>query len=360
MQNPFFTIFIFVVVLFLYIHITAAWKTSDDLEIYETDYKSAAQLQEVVGVKQPVLFQIIDPVVSEFVERFQVARFEKYDNIDICVKASADYRGLSPKSTRASETSVDAVPMSLRSARRLLTTDTNGKYFSERNHVFLEESGLDRLSHSVDTFLKPPLSAYSKHDILLGSAMVSTPLRYRLESHNYIVPTRGKIRVKMCPPKYGKILPTVADYENYEFVCPIDVWNPPSSPEEKDILSKIKLLEFEVFAGTVLYIPPYWWYSIRFSGDVDTTVAGFTYDAAMNALAQSKHWALFYLQQSNIKTKPAKTHIPAVDSAVDVKPEEEPALSSSASAPASQTKPHHTEIVSNAGIYKISSTADDS
>lgn len=356
MQNTFFTVFLFITVLFFYIHITAAWKTSNDLEIYETDYKSPAQLQEVCAVKQPVLFEIPDPVVTEFVERFQVARFEKYDNIDICVKASADYRVLSTSSKQGPD-SVDAVPMTLRSARRLLTTDTGGKYFSEKNHAFLEESGLDRLSHSVDAFLKPPLSAYSKHDIVLGSAMASTPLRYRLESHNYIAVTRGKIRVKMCPPKYGKILATVADYEHYEFVSPVDVWSASQpNPEEKDILSKIKFLEFEVFAGTILFIPPYWWYSIRFSGDADTTVAGFTYDVTMNVLAQSKHWSLYYLQQSNIKTKPARTFIPAVDSAQEKERERDEPTSSTEESSQPQMQPKHTEIVTNAGIYKVNSS----
>jgi hypothetical protein len=242
--------------------------------------------------------------------------------------------------------------MTLRSARRLLTTDTGGKYFSEKNHVFLEESGLDRLSHSVDGFLKPPLSAYSKHDIVLGSPMASTPLRYRLESHNYIAVTRGKIRVKMCPPKYGKILPTIADYEHYEFVCPIDVWSASAQKsEEKEILSKIKFLEFEVFAGTILFIPPYWWYSIRFSGDVDTTVARFTYDVTMNVLAQSKHWSLYYLQQSNIKNRPAKTIVFSEDG--DGPDRLEEVAQTVVDSINNESIPSNVarEIITNAGIY---------
>ena len=61
-----FSIFIFVAILFTYIHVQSQWKTSDDLEIYEADYQSAKQLQEVVSVKQPVLFQIADPDAQRF------------------------------------------------------------------------------------------------------------------------------------------------------------------------------------------------------------------------------------------------------------------------------------------------------
>ena len=315
MENPFLAFFIFILILFFYIHITALWKTSNDLEIYESDYESPTQLQEICAVKQPVVFKFSKvPVASEFCERFQSAKFEKYDNVDVRIKDRQDYnKSMGSKDNSSQDSSVDYVPLSFRSARRLMMTDTNAKYFSEKNHVFLEESGLDRLSHSLDTLLKPPLSAYSKYDILLGSPLVTTPLRYHLESHKFIATTRGKIAVKLCPPKYSKIIPTNRDYENYEFWTTL---NPGSnSPKDKDILQKIKFLDIEVNSGDVLFVPPYWWYSITFSGDPETTVATFTYDVAMNIAAQSKHWGLYYLQQSNIKTRPAKTIVVSDDGA---------------------------------------------
>lgn len=318
MENPFFAFFIFILILFFYIHITAQWKTSNDLEIYESDYESPTQLQEVCAVKQPVVFKFQkEPVANTFFEKCQSAKFDKYDNIDVRIKDRTDYavavkdRQDYNKSTGSKDTSVDYVPLSFRSARRLMMTDTNAKYFSEKNQTFLEESGLDRLSHSLDALLKPPLSAYTKYDILLGSPLVTTPLRYHLESHKFIATTRGKITVKLCPPKYSKIIPTHRDYENYEFWSSL---NPGSnSPKDKELLQKIKFLDIEVNSGDVLFVPPYWWYSITFSGDPETTVAAFTYDVAMNIAAQSKHWGLYYLQQSNIKNRPAKTIVVSDD-----------------------------------------------
>jgi len=349
MENPFFAFFIFILILFFYIHITAQWKTSNDLEIYESDYESPTQIQEVCAVKQPVVFKFQkEHVATEFFERSQSAKFEKYDNIDVRIKDRTDYN----KSADSKDASVDYVPLSFRSARRLMMTDTNAKYFSEKNQTFLEESGLDRLSHSIDTLLKPPLSAYTKHDILLGSPLVSTPLRYHLESHRFLAVSRGKITVKLCPPKYSKIIPTNRDYENYEFWSPL---NPIStSPKDRELLQKIKFLDIEVNSGDVLFLPPYWWYSITFSGDPETTVASFVYDVAMNIAAQSKHWGLYYLQQSNIKNKPGKTIVMSEDGDQPSQQQTVNDVEKSAMINSNElepTQPVKREIVTNAGTY---------
>jgi len=353
MENPFLALFIFIVVVFCYIHITSQWKTSDDLEIYEADYESASHLQEICAVKQPVVFKFqIDTPADAFFEMFQSEKFEKYDNIDVRIKDRKDYE----KDTSRQDCSIDFVPLSLRSARRLMTTDTTAKYFSENNQTFLEESGLDRISHSLDARLKPPLSAYTKYDILLGSPLVKTPLRYRLESHNFLAVARGKITVKMCPPKYSKIIPVNRDYENYEFWSSAD-------PSSKELQHKIKFLDVEVNTGDVLFVPPYWWYSVGFSGDPETTVAGFTYDVAMNIAAQSKHWGLYYLQQNNIKNRPAKTLVMSEDGTSQESATKEATKQVKDSTTESSEQIHNAtsggnkEIVTNAGTYVVSASS---
>jgi hypothetical protein len=238
-----------------------------------------------------------------------------------------------------------------------MMTDTTAKYFSEKNHTFLEESGLDRLSHSLDALLKPPLSAYTKYDILLGSPLLTTPLRYHLESHKFIAVTRGKVNVKLCPPKYGKIIPTHRDYENYEFWSPLNHLKIQSGTKDKEILQKIKFLDIELNTGDILFLPPCWWYSITFSGDPETTVATFTYDVLMNIAAQSKHWGLYYLQQNNIKNRPAKTIVFSEDGdqSSQQKTLEEVAKSVvTNSIDIESTQSVKREIVTNAGTYVTS------
>jgi hypothetical protein len=331
-----FSIFIFVAILFTYIHVQSQWKTSDDLEIYEADYQSAKQLQEIVAVKQPVLFQIADPDAQRFCDRFQLQKMQKYDNVDVHVKEVADYYAASD------DAAVDYVSLPLRSAYTLLSSDQKAKYFSENNGVFVEESGLDTVMQPMDAFLKPALTAYTKYDLLFGSAHAYTPLRYHTVSQQYFVVASGKIRVKMCPPKYRKVLPLVKDYENYEFRTSMNVF-------DGKRIDSVKFLDFEVHAGSTLFVPPYWWYAIQFSAE--TTVAGFAYDQVMNIAAQSNHWVLFYLQQANITTRFSNRVIAMEEDDDDDREAFQPTIPES-------NRPK--EIVTNAGTYVVSGSNAES
>lgn len=328
-----FSIFIFVAILFMYVHIQSQWKTSDDLEIYEADYQSAKQMQDIVSVKQPVMFKIPDQEAQRFCERFQIQKMQKYDNVDVHVKETADYYAASD------DPSVDYVFLPLRSALTLLSSDQKAKYFSENNGVFVEESGVESIMQPMDDFLKPALTAYTRYDLLFGSAHAYTPLRYHAVSQQYFVVTSGKIRVKMCPPKYRKVLPIVKDYENYEFRTSINVF-------DGKRIDSVKFLDFELHAGSTLFVPPYWWYAIQFSQGA--TVAGFAYDQIMNLFAQSNHWVLYYLQQANITTRLS----PRVIEDSEEDEEKEPFVQR-------QSNPTK-EIVTNSGTYVVSGSDGDS
>jgi len=355
------TIFIFMAILFVYIHVQHQWKTSDDLEIYETDYESPKQMQEIVSVKQPVLFQINQSDAKKWVNRTQLRKFEKYDNLDVNVKETADYYNVS----KDADIAVDFVSLPLRSASTLLSSDSNGKYFSENNGAFIEESGLEGSFQVMDDFLKPPLTAYTKYDVLFGSQHACTPLRYHTMSQQYLCVTGGKIRVKMCPPKYRKVLPLVKDYENYEFRTSVDAWSSDSGKRGSEgnkhpILDKIKFLDFEVHAGTTLYVPPYWWYSLKFSKD--TTVAALQYDQIMNLFAQSNEWFFYFLQQSNISPKLTSAKlvsldspsVPDEDSDEEENDEDKPVLSRPPSRATLEVDNAPKEIATNAGTYVVS------
>jgi hypothetical protein len=109
----------------------------------------------------------------------------------------------------------------------------------------------------------------------------------------------------MTPWKSSKYLYQNKDFDNYEFRSPINVW----SPQKKYMheMDKVKFLEFEVVEGHMLFIPPYWWYSIKYSGDADTVFSMFTYSSIMNFVANSPEIAKYYLQQNNIKKRITKT-----------------------------------------------------
>ena len=71
-------------------------------------------------------------------------------------------------------------------------------------------------------------------------------------------------------------------------------------------MDKVQLLDFEVSSSHVLYIPPYWWYSIQYDG-VSSGVIEYTYSTLINRIAYigdvGRHW----LQQQNIVSKATKT-----------------------------------------------------
>lgn len=311
MDNPILSVFIFVIVVFLYIHVVAQWKKSEDLEIYETDYTDTKQFQEVIAVRQPVLFLFQRHV--PIYESIQFARMAKYGSYNVKIKDTYDY--WKPSTGDSAADSVDAVVLPFGSARSLCESDAHSRYVSENNSEFLEETGLERAISSMDEFLKPPFCIYSKHDLMFGAKHAATPMRYHTSSAYFVIPTTGKISVKMTPWKSGKYLHQVKDYEYYEFWSRVNVWNP--NPIHKSEMDKLQFLEFDVYPNYVLSVPPYWWYSIRFSTDPNNCVCAITYDTIINAVAQLPDWGMYYLQQTNIHTRiaPRRTELGLASSA---------------------------------------------
>jgi len=355
MEHPLISLFLFLLVLFAYIHIVAQWKRSEDLEIYEMDYVNVSHLQEICAVKQPVLFEFSHN--PELYNRIRLSKMEKFDNYDIIIKDTRDYwKPVSPETS-----SVDYVVLPFHSGYKLIESDTNSRYISENNNEFLEITGLEYVFSSMDSFLKPPLCLYSKYDILFGSKQATTPLRYHTNACCFITPTAGKIRVKMTPWKSSRYLHPVKDYVQYEFRSTVNVWNP--SEIHRNEMDKIRFLDFEVQKGYILSIPPYWWYSIRFSTDTETCVCAFTYDTIVNAIAHSYDWGMFYAQKNGIGQKSRdtddaeialsleNTHLDVLEAEVP-SPENPPDVPIELSENAPKA-PEKKEIITNAGIYQV-------
>lgn len=288
---------IFVIVLFLYIHITAHYKKSEDLEIYEADYTSAKQLQEICDLKQPVLFDIkpicpaelLDPPNLEEIE--QAAEKSAYE---IHIKDTTDIRN-------QPDIAGESILLPFRSGYGLIESDQKSRFFSENNTEFVAD--VFPSMRDMDEFLKPAFVAQIKYDLLFGSDKSYTACRYHTEYEKFLLVKTGKIQVKMTPWKSRKYLNVEKDYANYEFRSQMDIWNP--QDRFKRDIENIKFLEFEVMEGFVLYVPPFWFYSIRFmNGDSKPAmVESYTYNSIMNVASNLPQWVMYYLQQSNTKTK---------------------------------------------------------
>jgi hypothetical protein len=257
----------------------AQFKKSEDLEIYEMDYTTSQQLNEICELRQPVLFEL-RTLHPELFERIEL----KNDAI-VNIKDKTDF-----------ETG-DFIMMPYSNAETLTKTDPKSKFYSENNTDVPTDKTADEL-------LKPSFSMYSKPDVLFGSKGARTAMKFHTNSRKFICVKSGKVQIKMTPWKSRKYLRHAYDYANYEFRSPIDVWDP--QPKYLNDHEKIKFLEFDVDNGYVLYIPPYWFYSIKYF-DEYTQLGEYNYNTLINCAANIPNYCMYYLQQSNISKKTLTT-----------------------------------------------------
>uniref|UniRef100_A0A6C0E517 Cupin-like domain-containing protein n=1 Tax=viral metagenome TaxID=1070528 RepID=A0A6C0E517_9ZZZZ len=303
MLNWAISIFIFCVVLFIYLHINFHFKTSNDLEIYEIDNVSKEKFEELCDIRQPIIFpfeneKIINNTCYDYI-------YSHYDSFDIQIRESA-FNKQSIKNTN-NNTNIDSdvdvyVPLSLNLANKLFVEDDTETYYSANNTDFLKETGVIKSFQYNDEFLRPYMLCNSKYDVMSGSNNTVTPFKYELNYRNFFLVTQGAIEVKMTPPKSTKYLYPVKDYELFEFKSPVNPWN--VSPEYKADFDKIKCLEFTVTQGKALYIPAYWWYSIKFHKN--TSISSFKYKTYMNCVSIIPDLSLHGLQLQNIKRNTVK------------------------------------------------------
>jgi hypothetical protein len=82
----------------------------------------------------------------------------------------------------------------------------------------------------------------------------------------------------------------------------VDPWSP--QPKYIADFDKMKCLEFTLIPGKTLYIPAYWWYSIKFNKN--TSISCFNYRTYMNNIAVSPYIGMHALQIQNVKRNVVK------------------------------------------------------
>ena len=278
---------IFCITLFFYLHIFFHLKTSDDLEIYTIEQPSKDRLEEICDLKQPVIFSFEN---DDILNVCNLNNFkEKYGIFDMKV------RNLNVK---GNGDDILYLPLSLDETLELFGHEDNHKMITENNQEFLKETGAIKFLNYNDIFLRPPLVSKCMYDIMSGSELSYTPLRYEINYRNYFFVTEGKITVKLIPNKYKKYLNVKKDYENFEFRSNINPWDVQS--EHKMQYSKIKALDVEIQKGSVLCLPPYWLYSIRYD-EPSTCIGKFQYRTYMNTVSIFPELFISFLQNQNIK-----------------------------------------------------------
>jgi hypothetical protein len=260
-------------------------KKSEDLEMYEVDYPSKDRLEEICDIRQPVLFLFDSEKIVELSNKRYIAN--NYNSFEVKI------RNIKEQDNNAEL----YIPLPLDTAYKLFEKDKSSTYISENNIDFLQDTGIIKNFKYNDDFLRPYMVSNCSYDIILGSSDSFTPFKYELNYRNYLILTQGTAQIKLTPPKSAKYLYPIYDYENFEFKSPVDPWNP--QQKYKTDFDKIKCLEFTLTPGKTLFIPAYWWYSVKFSAD--TSISCFYYRTYMNNIAITPYVFMHALQIQNVK-----------------------------------------------------------
>ena len=279
---------IFLIVLFLYIHIYFHLKTSDDLELFQfSELPSKDKLEEICDLRQPTVFAFHNERLLTDCTQENLAN--TYGAFDIKIKDK----------TKVTNDTVNSIPLIFKTSLQLLQNDNESRFISEDNSDFLDETTVVKTYQYNDELLRPYMIAECEYDYICGSHNSYTPLRYNLNYRNYYYVTEGSLTIKLTPPKSGKYLYKINDYDNFEFSSPVDPWSP--QPKYMADYDKIKFLEISLEKGQILFIPAYWWYSIKFTDKAPTSICVFKYKTFMNVISISPHIFKKILQQQNTR-----------------------------------------------------------
>jgi hypothetical protein len=266
------SILIFLVILTIYLHIFYHLKKSNDLDIYETIFTTKENLDKICKLRQPVVFNY-DLNLIECERKYLT---DTFPNKEINLKNII---------------SNDSVPLKLSESFQLIDNDKKGSYYSEKNKHFLDETIIDKIKKREQD-IKPIFTCYSMYDILFGSNNSYTPLQYDINYKNYLYVAEGSVKIRFAPPINEKYLDIFIDYETMDITSRINVW------KEKNI-ENVKFIDIVVDKGNIIFIPPYWLYSIQFIEI--STIISFKYRTYMNLLAILPHLFIQILQLQNIK-----------------------------------------------------------
>lgn len=263
-----------VIVCVLYIHIMFHLKTGDDMEVYETTIVSKNKLEDVCNLRQPVLFDYS----NELLQQCTLDGLNEHNAFDINVYDDQHI----------------GVSLSLEQSQKLMKKKS---YASYHNESFLTETNMKRCFTQVDTLLRPAMMSFRQYDVLFGSEHYETRLKYTNKYRNYFIVTQGSVTLKLTPPRNTKYLEEVKMYDESDFYSSISPW--------KEV-KRVKFLEITLTKDKLLFIPAYWWYSIRFGKDA--CVCTLSYKTMMNSMATLPDTFRQMLQQQNTKVKTLPTY----------------------------------------------------
>ena len=147
------------------------------------------------------------------------------------------------------------------------------------------------------------MTIQTTEDILIGSSGATTTLSYNLDYRNFYYVSSGKITMKLIPPENSKYLNERKNYDNFEFCSNINPWN--VSDKNISAFENVTHMDIVLFPGDIIFIPAYWWYSIKY--EEFSHIYTIKHRTFMNGIAITPEILMYYLQNQNITYKISDT-----------------------------------------------------
>ena len=271
----------FLIVLFLYLHILNEFKTSNKLNIYEIDYVSNGQLQEICELKQPFIFDPTTEIMETSNELLD--HLTNDEQSDMKLYNSADH---------------EFVFLNSKSAIKMLQS-SDGGYYTQYNWDFVRENSIDFTS-TLSTYWRPYFTLHTYMDVRAGCKDVTSQPRYHKHNRMFLLVMSGTLQVKMTPHDYSKFLKNQTNYEYMEHCSNVDFWG-------DHVDKNIKFVEFTIHAGRALFIPPYWCFSVKYGAN--TILYEVFYMSILNTVLHVPDYAIHFVQKNNSSEKLLEDYI---------------------------------------------------
>jgi hypothetical protein len=229
-----------ILIIIAYMHIRFHLKTNNELEVHNLRKPTKDVFEKICDYRQPVQMFFGDDLLKIgdlFGKTIHIRNVDKEPSY---------------------------VSMDTETADRVFEQDKQKRYISERN---------TKQGCTVDAFLRPPLCAFHQYDYLRGSEGAVTPLRYEIFYRHFLYVAEGSVQVRVATPNTSEVLNVIKDNDLFEFRSEANPWV--SNVE-------FRTKELTLSKGEILYIPAFWWYSVKY-----TTTAARLYAFKYNTYAST-------------------------------------------------------------------------
>jgi quercetin dioxygenase-like cupin family protein len=303
----------FLIVLFIYIHILHNSKTSDKCVVYNVQElpENSDVLNEMCDLRQPIFFANTttpDMMILSFLEEkedahVQVLSMNKKEkekekeketiplkSLYLLLKSNrfrADFALCAKQPSAEHETACDTTTKEEEEEQKQGEKEI---YYSANNTEFLQKTKFGQHFAELDAVLRPTLAIQSRQDIRFFSRGTTIPFQYDVYQRQFILVLSGQVTVHLIPPK-AHVGGMNKNHKTFEFFA--SPFLEPPTCQVKQIVSQ----------GQILYIPPYWWYSLSFGeeGEDITILYTFKYQTLMNGICNLPDVCKYMVEQISHK-----------------------------------------------------------